>query len=59
MEVFSFILKQVHYNFVYLQLLLRANHTGLLEVELLGDLFSNRRHLLQQLRVLLVPAVGG
>jgi hypothetical protein len=33
--------------------------TGLLEIELLGDLFSNGRHLLQQLSVLLVGAVGG
>jgi hypothetical protein len=33
--------------------------TGLLEVELVGDLFRNGRHLLQQLRVLLVGAVGG
>jgi hypothetical protein len=40
MEVFSFILKQVHYNFVCLQLLLQANPTGLLEVQLSGDLFS-------------------
>jgi hypothetical protein len=29
------------------------------EVELLDDLFSNGRHLLQQLRVLLIGAVGG
>jgi hypothetical protein len=58
MEV-SFILKQVHYNFVYIQLLLRANLTGLLEIQLLGNLSSNGRHLLQQLRVLLVCAVGG
>jgi hypothetical protein len=28
MEVFSLILKQVHYNFVYIQLLLQANPTG-------------------------------
>jgi hypothetical protein len=33
--------------------------TGLLEVELVGDLFRNGRHMLQQLRVLLVGAVGG
>jgi hypothetical protein len=32
---------------------------GLLEIEFLGDLFSNWRHLLQQLRVLLAGAVGG
>jgi hypothetical protein len=51
--------KQVHYNLVYMQILLRANFTGLLEVELLGDLFSNGCYLLQQLRVLLVGAVGG
>jgi hypothetical protein len=45
MEVFSFILKQVQYNFVYIQLLLQANPTGLLEVQLSGDLFSYWRHL--------------
>jgi hypothetical protein len=33
--------------------------TGLLEIKFLGDLFCNRRHLLQQFRVLLVGAVGG
>jgi hypothetical protein len=55
----SFILKQVHYNFVYVQPLLQANPIGLLEVELLGNLFVNGRHLLQQLRILLVRAVGG
>jgi hypothetical protein len=44
---FLFTFKQVYYNFVYLQLLLQANPTGLLEVKLLGDLFSNWRHLLQ------------
>jgi hypothetical protein len=41
------------YNYCY-----ELNITGALEIELLGDLFSNRRHLLQQLRVLLVRAVG-
>jgi hypothetical protein len=46
MEAFSFILTQVHYNFVYIQLLLQANPTGLLEVQLSGDLFSYWRHLL-------------
>jgi hypothetical protein len=59
MEAFSFILKQVHYNFVYIQLLLQANPTGLLEVQLFGDLFSYWRHLLQELRVLLINTVGG
>jgi hypothetical protein len=55
----SFKLKQVHYNIVYIQLLLQANPTGLLEVQLLGDLFSYWRHLLQELRVLLISAIGG
>jgi hypothetical protein len=32
MEVFSFIFKKVHYNFVYTQLLLQDKPTGLLEV---------------------------
>jgi hypothetical protein len=59
MEVFSFIHKQVQYNFVYIQPLLQANPTGLLEVQLSGDLFSYWRHLLQELRVLLISTVGG
>jgi hypothetical protein len=59
MEIFSFTLKQVQYNFVYIQLLLQANPTGLLEVQLSGDLFSYWRHLLQELRVLLISTVGG
>jgi hypothetical protein len=46
MEVFSFILKQVQYNFVYIQLLLQANPIGLLEVYLSDDLISYWRHLL-------------
>jgi hypothetical protein len=33
--------------------------TGLLEVKLFGDLLRNRRHLLQQLRILLVCTVRG
>jgi hypothetical protein len=33
--------------------------TGLLEVKLFGDLLRNGRHLLQQLRVLLICTVGG
>jgi hypothetical protein len=33
--------------------------TGLLEIKLVGDLLRNGRHLLQQLRILLVGAVGG
>jgi hypothetical protein len=33
--------------------------TGLLEVKLLSDLLRNGRHLLQQLRILLVCTVGG
>jgi hypothetical protein len=45
-ESFSFIFKQVHYNFVYLQFLLQANPTRLLTVQLFGDLLSNWRHLL-------------
>jgi hypothetical protein len=40
MEAFSFILKQVHYNFVHIQLLLQANPTGLLEVQLFDNLFN-------------------
>jgi hypothetical protein len=32
--------------------------TGLLEIKLVGDLFRNGRHLLHQLRILLVGAVG-
>jgi hypothetical protein len=59
MKVFSFILKQVQYNFAYIQLLLQANPTRLLEVQLSGDLFSYWRHLLQELRVLLISTVGG
>jgi hypothetical protein len=59
MDVFSFILKQVQYNFVYIQLLLQANPTGLLEVQLFGNLFSYWRHLLKKLRVLLISTVGG
>jgi hypothetical protein len=58
-KFFSFKFKQVHYNFVYIQLLLQANPTGLLEVQLLGDLFSYWHHLLQELRVLLISAIGG
>jgi hypothetical protein len=42
------------YNYCY-----ELTIIGLLEIEFLGDLFSNGRHLLQQLRVLLVGAVGG
>jgi hypothetical protein len=42
------------YNYCY-----ELTITGLLEIVLLGDLFSNGRHLLQQLRVLLVRAVDG
>jgi hypothetical protein len=56
---FSFILKQVHYNFVHIELLLQANPTGLLEVQLSGNLFRYWRHLLQELRVLLISTVGG
>jgi hypothetical protein len=41
---------------LFIQLLLQANPTRLLKVKLLGDLLS---HLLQELRVLLVRAVGG
>jgi hypothetical protein len=37
-----------NYSFAYIQLLLQANPTGyLLEVQLLRDLLSDRRHLLQ------------
>jgi hypothetical protein len=59
MKVFSFILKQVQYNFDCTHALLQANPTRLLEVQLFGDLLSNWRHLLQELRVLLVSTVGG
>jgi hypothetical protein len=41
-----------------IQLLLQPNRIGLLEVKLLGDLLSNWRHLLEELRVLLVRTVG-
>jgi hypothetical protein len=44
---------------VFVQLLLRLTITGLLDIKLFGDLIGNRRHLLQQLRVLLICAVGG
>jgi hypothetical protein len=57
-KFFSFKFKQVHYNFVYIQLLVQANPTGLLEVQLLGDLFSYWRHLLQEFRVLLISTIG-
>jgi hypothetical protein len=33
--------------------------TGLLEIKFFGDLICNGLHLLQQLRILLVGAVGG
>jgi hypothetical protein len=46
MEVFLHSYLNKFITTVYVQLLLRANPTGLLEVELLGDLFSNGRHLL-------------
>jgi hypothetical protein len=58
-KLFSFKRKQVHYNFVYIKFLLQANPTGLLEVQLLSDLFSYQRHLLQKLCVLLIGAIGG
>jgi hypothetical protein len=57
-KFFSFILKQVHHNFVYIQLLLQANPTGLLEVQLLGDLLSYWHHLLQELSLLLISTIG-
>jgi hypothetical protein len=53
MEVFLHLYLNKFITTVYVQLLLQANLTGLLEIQLLGDLFSNGRHLLQQLRVLL------
>jgi hypothetical protein len=59
MKVFSFILKQVYYKFVYTQLLLQANPTGLLELQLPGDLFNYWCHLLQELHVLLISIVSG
>jgi hypothetical protein len=59
MEVFSFILKQVQYNFVYTQLLLQGNPKRLLKVQLSGDLFSYWRHLLREPCVLLISTVGG
>jgi hypothetical protein len=42
------------YNFRY-----ELTITGLLEIELIGYLLRNGRHLLQQLRVLLIGTVGG
>jgi hypothetical protein len=51
-------LKQVQYNFVYIQLFLQANPIGLLEVQLSRDLFSYWRHLLQELRLLLISTVA-
>jgi hypothetical protein len=57
---FHHILKQVHYSFVYVQLLLQANPTGyLLEIQLLRDMLGDRCHLLQKLSKLLIRAVGG
>jgi hypothetical protein len=53
----SFILKQLQlfwYNYYY-----ELTITGLLEIEFFGDLIRNGRHLLQQLRILLVSTVGG
>jgi hypothetical protein len=46
MEVFFHSYLNNFITIVYVQLLLRANITGLLEVEFLGDLFRNGRHLL-------------
>jgi hypothetical protein len=51
--------QQVHYNFDYIQLLLQANPTRLLEVQLFSDLFSYWCHLLQELHVLLISTIGG
>jgi hypothetical protein len=42
------------YNFGY-----ELTITGLLEIELIGYLLRNGSHLLQQLRVLRIGAVGG
>jgi hypothetical protein len=42
------------YNYCY-----KANPTGLLEVQLSGDLLSYWRHLLQELRILHISIVGG
>jgi hypothetical protein len=42
------------YNFGY-----ELTITGLLEIELIGYLLRNGSHLLQQLRVLRISAVGG
>jgi hypothetical protein len=53
----SFILKQLQL-FLYIYCY-ELTITGLLEIKLVGDLFCNGRHLLQQLRILLVGAVGG
>jgi hypothetical protein len=53
----SFILKQLQlflYNYCY-----ELTITGLLDIKFLGDLICNGRHLLQQLRILLVSVVGG
>jgi hypothetical protein len=42
------------YNFGY-----ELTITGLLEIELIDYLLRNERHLLQQLRVLIIGTVGG
>jgi hypothetical protein len=53
----SFILKQSQL-FLYIYCY-ELTITGLLEIKLVGDLFRNGRHLLQQLRILLVGTIGG
>jgi hypothetical protein len=47
MEIFLHSYLNKFITIVYVQLLLRANLTGLLEIQLLGNLSSNGRHLLQ------------
>jgi hypothetical protein len=46
MEVFLHPYLNKFITTVYVQLLLQANLTRLLEIQLLGDLFSNGHHLL-------------
>jgi hypothetical protein len=53
----SFILKQLQL-FLYIYCY-ELTITGLLEIELVGDLFRNGHHLLQQLHILLVGTIGG
>jgi hypothetical protein len=53
----SFILKQLQL-FLYIYCY-ELTAKGLLEIEFFGDLICNGRHLLQQLRILLIATVRG